>query len=62
MPVSRKAWLNGKLQEMERIRSEGEVAFLEYVGDDKTKWNLRVVEKPETQALARIRRWFSGTR
>ena len=62
MPVSRKAWLNGKLQEMERIRSEGEVAFLEYIGDERFKWNLRVVEKPEREALVRIRRWFGGTR
>jgi hypothetical protein len=62
MPVSRKAWLNGKLQEMERIRSEGEVAFLEFTSDEKIKWNLRVVEKPEREALFKIRRWFGGTK
>jgi hypothetical protein len=62
MPVSRKAWLNGKLQEMERIRSEGEVAFLEFTSDEKVKWNLRVVEKPEREALFKIRRWFGGTK
>jgi hypothetical protein len=62
MPVSRKAWLNGKLQEMERIRSEGEVAFLEFTSEEKTKWNLRIVEKPESEAIAKIRRWFGGTR
>jgi hypothetical protein len=62
MPVSRKAWLIGKLQEMEKIRSEGEVAFLEYASDEENKWNLRVVEKPESEALARIRRWFGGTK
>jgi len=62
MPVSRKAWLIGELQKMERIRSGGEVAFLEYVSDADRKWNLRVVEKPEIEALTRIRRWFGGTR
>ncbi len=61
MPVSRKAWLIGKLQEMERIRSEGEVAFLEYTSDEACKWNLRVVEKPEIEALTRIRRWFGAS-
>jgi len=62
MPVSRKAWLNGRLQEMERIRSEGEVAFLEYTSDEKVRWNLRVVEKPGREALSKIRRWFGATR
>ena len=62
MPVSRKAWLIGKLQEMEKIRSEGEVAFLEYTSEEACKWNLRVVEKPEIEALTRIRRWFGGSR
>jgi len=62
MPVSRKAWLNGKLQEMEKIRSEGEVAFLEYASDEESKWSLRVVEKPEIEALTRIRRWFGASR
>ncbi len=60
MPVSRKAWLNGKLQEMEKIRSGGEVAFLEYCHDETPKWHLRVVEKPEMEALTRIRRWFGS--
>ncbi len=58
MPVSRKAWLNGRLQEMERIRTSGEVAFLEYVRDAPVRWHLRVVQKPESEALARIRSWF----
>ena len=58
MPVSRKAWLNGRLQEMEKIRSEGEVAFLEFSSTDNPKWALRVVEKPEVEALAKIRSWF----
>ena len=58
MPVSKKAWLNGRLQDMERIRSEGEVAFLEFSRTDSPQWALRVVEKPELEALARIRSWF----
>jgi hypothetical protein len=58
MPVSKKAWLNGRLQEMEKIRSEGEVAFLEYSSSDAFKWALRVVEKPESEALTKIRSWF----
>ncbi|MBN2230489.1 MAG: hypothetical protein JW779_12955 [Candidatus Thorarchaeota archaeon] len=62
MPVSRKAWLTGKLQEMEKIRSEGEVAFLEFDAIEKVKWHLRVVEKPEMEALTKIRRWFGGNR
>ncbi len=58
MPVSKKAWLNGQLQEMERIRSAGEVAFLEYISLEEPNWKLRVVEKPEQEALAKIRSWF----
>ncbi|MFW9836403.1 MAG: hypothetical protein ACFFE7_02720 [Candidatus Thorarchaeota archaeon] len=58
MPVSKKAWLNGRLQEMEKIRSEGEVAFLEFSITDEFKWALRVVDKPESEALAKIRSWF----
>ena len=58
MPVSKKAWLNGRLQEMEKVRSDGEVAFLEYSSTDDPKWALRVVEKPESDALVKIRSWF----
>jgi hypothetical protein len=58
MPVSKKAWLNGQLQQMEKIRSDGEVAFLEYTSLETPNWKLRVVEKPEREALARIRSWF----
>ncbi|MFW9811533.1 MAG: hypothetical protein ACFFF9_03690 [Candidatus Thorarchaeota archaeon] len=58
MPVSKKAWLTTQLQEMEKIRSEGEVAFLEYSITAEPSWSLRVVEKPESEALARIRSWF----
>ncbi len=58
MPVSKKAWLNGRLQEMEKILSEGEVAFLEFSSTDRPKWALRVVDKPESEALAKIRSWF----
>ncbi len=58
MPVSKKAWLNGRLQEMEKIRSEGEVAFLEFSSTQDPDWTLRIVKKPESEALARIRSWF----
>jgi hypothetical protein len=58
MPISRKAWLQGQLQEMERIRSSGEVAFLEYYKPARNKWTLRVVEKPDFGAIRRIRKWF----
>ena len=58
MPVSEKAWLIGRLQEMGKIRSAGEVAFLEYTSAEDPNWKLRIVEKPETEALAKIRAWF----
>ncbi len=58
MPVSKKAWLNGRLQEMERVRSEGEVAFLQFSSTDTQRWSLHVVKKPESEALAKIRSWF----
>ena len=60
IPISRKAWLNGQLQEMEKIRSDGEVAFLEYTSGQDRCWALRIVEKPEMEALTKIRKWFSG--
>ncbi|NHJ12765.1 MAG: hypothetical protein EAX95_03775 [Candidatus Thorarchaeota archaeon] len=59
MPVSKKAWLLEKLQEMERVRSEGEVAFLEYNHSLPEKWKLHRVERPEPAALARLRSWFA---
>ncbi|MHA1942995.1 MAG: hypothetical protein ACW96M_01235, partial [Candidatus Thorarchaeota archaeon] len=58
MPVSKKAWLNGRLQEMEKVRSNGEVAFLEFSSTDTPQWSLRVVDKPESEALTKIRSWF----
>lgn len=58
MPVSRKAWLLERLKEMERIRSEGEVAFLEYNQDLPERWRMHRVEKPEPAAIARLRSWF----
>ncbi len=60
MPISRKAWLNGRLQEMEKTRSEGEVAFLEFNSGQERCWSLHVVEKPELEAITKIRRWFSS--
>ncbi len=58
MPVSKKAWLNGRLQEMEKIRSDGEVAFLEFSSSGTPQWALRIVDKPESEALIKIRSWF----
>ncbi len=58
MPISKKAWLQGQLQEMERIRSSGEVAFLEYCSTNKDSWILRVVEKPDIGAIKRLRSWW----
>jgi hypothetical protein len=59
MPISRKAWLQVRLQEMERLRSDGGVAFLEYYSPSRPKeWNLRVVEKPDIGAIRRLRSWF----
>ncbi|MHA2379253.1 MAG: hypothetical protein ACXADO_06495 [Candidatus Thorarchaeota archaeon] len=58
MPVSRKAWLLEKLQEMERLRREGGVAFLEYDSFKDDRWELHVVERPEPAAIAKLRSWF----
>jgi hypothetical protein len=58
IPISRKAWLQTRLQEMEKLRSEGGVAFLEYYAQTNPKWALRVVEKPDIGAIKRIRKWF----
>ena len=58
IPISRKAWLQTRLQEMEKLRSEGGVAFLEYYSQTTPKWTLRVVEKPDIGAIKRIRKWF----
>ncbi|MHA2178828.1 MAG: hypothetical protein ACXAAK_10810 [Candidatus Thorarchaeota archaeon] len=43
---------------MEKIRSKGEVAFLEYSSTDTPQWALRIVDKPESEALTKIRSWF----
>ncbi|MHA1962520.1 MAG: hypothetical protein ACW99U_20145 [Candidatus Thorarchaeota archaeon] len=58
MPISKKAWLQVRLQEMERLRSEGGVAFLEYFSSADEQWSLRVVEEPDRGAVERIRKWF----
>ncbi|MHA2140676.1 MAG: hypothetical protein ACXADC_08405 [Candidatus Thorarchaeota archaeon] len=58
MPVSRKAWLLSKLQEMEQLRSKGSVAFLEFDGSEKDLWKLHEVERPEPAAIAKLRSWF----
>jgi hypothetical protein len=58
MPISRKAWLLSKLQEMEHLRSEGGVAFLEFDGSEEDLWKLYEVERPEPAAIAKLRSWF----
>ncbi len=59
MPISKKAWLQVRLQEMDRVRTEGNVAFLEYYASErKQPWVLRVVEKPDLSAVRKIREWF----
>ncbi|MDF1538890.1 MAG: hypothetical protein P1Q69_08305 [Candidatus Thorarchaeota archaeon] len=59
MPISKKAWLQVRLQEMERLRSEGGVAFLEYYAPSRNnEWCLRVVRKPDIGAVRRIRSWL----
>jgi hypothetical protein len=58
IPISRKAWLMGELQKMERVREGGQVAFLEYYAPEKKKWTLRVVEKPSPAVVREIRSWF----
>lgn len=59
MPISKKAWLQVRLQEMDRVRTEGNVAFLEYYAPErKQSWSLRIVEKPDISAVRKIREWF----
>ena len=59
MPISKKAWLQVRLQEMERLRSEGGVAFLEYYAPNRNhEWSLRVVKKPDIGAVRRLRSWL----
>ncbi len=59
MPVSKKAWLQVRLQEMDRVRTDGKVAFLEYYAHMKRQpWTLRIVKKPDSSAVRRIRSWF----
>jgi hypothetical protein len=59
LPISKKAWLQGKLQEMEKLRSEEGVAFLEYYNAATEQWVLRIVEKPDRGAIEKLRSWFS---
>ncbi len=58
IPITRKAWLLARLQELERVRREGGVGFLEYYEADKDLWKLHLVEKPETGILGEVRGWF----
>ncbi|MGQ4872380.1 MAG: hypothetical protein ACP6IT_11195, partial [Candidatus Thorarchaeota archaeon] len=58
LPISKKAWLMGRLQELERVRSEGGVGFLEYYSSDLIPWKLHVVEKPERGIISEVKSWF----
>ncbi len=59
MPISKKAWLQVRLQEMDRVRTDGNVAFLEYYAPEKKQpWVLRIVEKPDLGAIRKLREWF----
>ncbi|MBD3407117.1 MAG: hypothetical protein GF411_13445 [Candidatus Lokiarchaeota archaeon] len=58
MPITRKAWLMAQLQEMEQLRSEGDLAVLEYYPSEDPKWSLRKVAKPESKVVREIRSWF----
>jgi hypothetical protein len=58
MPVSKKAWLLARLQQMEKIRSEGEVAFLEYDHSRTDRWEMHRVERPEPAAITKLKSWF----
>ncbi len=58
MPVSKKAWLLARLQQMEKIRSEGEVAFLEYDHTKEDRWEMHRVERPEPAAITKLKSWF----
>ncbi|MHA1246952.1 MAG: hypothetical protein ACTSPE_06465 [Candidatus Thorarchaeota archaeon] len=58
LPISKKAWLMGRLQELERVRSEGGVGFLEYCSSDLTPWKLHVVKKPERGIISDVKSWF----
>ncbi len=58
IPITKKAWLQGRLQEMERIHTEGGVAFLEFYKHARQQWTLRIVEEPDRGAIETIRRWF----
>ncbi len=62
LPISKKAWLMLQLQELERVRSEGGVGFLEYYADSEMPWHLHVVEKPEKGLLGDVRAWFRKIR
>ncbi|MHA1771599.1 MAG: hypothetical protein ACTSYL_05310 [Candidatus Thorarchaeota archaeon] len=58
IPITRKAWLLDRLQELERARRGGGVGFLEYYASAKELWKLHLVEKPEKGIIGEIRGWF----
>ncbi|TFF91129.1 hypothetical protein EU545_05475 [Candidatus Thorarchaeota archaeon] len=58
VPITRKAWLMGRLQEMEKMKDEGGSAFLEYYEPDEHKWKLHILKKPEKGVLGEIMGWL----
>ncbi len=58
VPITRKAWLMGRLQEMERMKDEDGCAFLEYYEPDKHKWRLHTLRKPDRGVIGEIMGWF----
>ncbi|TFG10105.1 hypothetical protein EU538_02880 [Candidatus Thorarchaeota archaeon] len=58
VPITRKAWLMGRLQEMEKMKDEGGCGFLEYYEPDRHKWKLHIIKKPEKGVLGEIMSWF----
>ncbi len=58
IPITRKAWLLDRLQELERARREGGVGFLEYYASAEELWKLHLVERPEKGIVGEVLGWF----
>ncbi|RDE15512.1 MAG: hypothetical protein C4K49_06090 [Candidatus Thorarchaeota archaeon] len=58
LPVSKKAWLEGRLREMAGITSNGGAAFLEYYASADEPWALRVLKKPRLGLAKRVFHWL----
>jgi hypothetical protein len=58
LPVSKKAWLEGRLREMAGITFDRGAAFLEYYASADEPWALRVLKKPKSGLAKTVRRWL----